>query len=57
LRAGVTGAGVLATGAPLAGTAPALVRRDRPVLTHGIQSGDVTTDSVIVWSRADRRRG
>jgi alkaline phosphatase D len=57
LRAGVLGAGVLATGAltaPFAGAAPALIRRDRPVLTHGVQSGDVTTDSAIVWSRADR---
>src|SRR5437763_1498205 len=35
-------------------SAAPLVRRDRPVLTHGIQSGDVTTDSAIVWTRADR---
>jgi alkaline phosphatase D len=27
---------------------------DRPVITHGIQSGDVTGDSAVVWSRADR---
>ena len=27
---------------------------DRPVITHGIQSGDVSTDSGVVWSRADR---
>jgi alkaline phosphatase D len=26
----------------------------RPVLTHGLQSGDVTADSGIVWARADR---
>jgi alkaline phosphatase D len=26
----------------------------RPLLTHGVQSGDATTDSAIVWSRADR---
>jgi alkaline phosphatase D len=27
---------------------------DRPVITHGIQSGDVTVDSGMVWARADR---
>ncbi len=25
-----------------------------PVITHGIQFGDVTTDKVVVWSRTDR---
>src|SRR5262249_46228276 len=28
---------------------------DRPVITHGIQSGDVATDSGVVWARSDRR--
>jgi alkaline phosphatase D len=27
---------------------------DRPVVTHGIQSGDVSIDSAVVWARADR---
>jgi alkaline phosphatase D len=27
---------------------------DRPIITHGIQSGDVSVDSGIVWARADR---
>ena len=26
----------------------------RPLLTHGVQSGDATADSAIVWGRADR---
>ena len=26
----------------------------RPVLTHGLQSGDVAADSAMVWARADR---
>jgi len=27
---------------------------DRPLITHGIQSGDVSLDSGMVWARADR---
>jgi alkaline phosphatase D len=27
---------------------------DRPIITHGVQSGDVATDSGVVWSRTDR---
>jgi alkaline phosphatase D len=27
---------------------------DRPRITHGIQSGDVSIDSGVVWARADR---
>ena len=34
---------------------PAVSRAaDRPVITHGVQSGDVTVDSGVVWARADR---
>src|SRR5262245_66348659 len=34
---------------------PALGRAgDRPLITHGIQSGDVSGDSGMVWARADR---
>ena len=42
--------------APIAlGGFPALSRAaDRPIISHGVQSGDVTTDSGVVWSRADR---
>src|SRR6516225_4004362 len=25
-----------------------------PVITHGIQSGDVSVDSAVIWARADR---
>ena len=36
-------------------TKPYLSRAaDRPVITHGIQSGDVSVDSAVVWARADR---
>src|SRR5579871_163118 len=27
---------------------------DRPLISHGIQSGDVSLDSGVVWARADR---
>lgn len=27
---------------------------DRPAVTHGVQSGDVTVDSGVVWARTDR---
>ncbi|GIF16099.1 alkaline phosphatase D family protein [Actinoplanes teichomyceticus] len=50
LRAGVAGG--------VAGTlfeAPAFASADsRPVITHGVQSGDATADSAVVWARADR---
>ncbi|HEY2134959.1 MAG TPA: alkaline phosphatase D family protein [Xanthobacteraceae bacterium] len=28
---------------------------DRPLITHGVQSGDVSLDSGIVWARTDRQ--
>lgn len=34
---------------------PSLSRAaDRPLITHGVQSGDVSVDSGVVWARADR---
>lgn len=33
---------------------PAILPGDRPTLPDGVASGDVTTDSAIVWSRTDR---
>jgi alkaline phosphatase D len=35
------------------GRAPAFVR-SRPVITHGVQSGEVARRSGVVWTRADR---
>jgi alkaline phosphatase D len=51
-----TALGGLATAASTvpAFAAPGLVRADRPVLTHGVQSGDVIRGSGLVWARADR---
>ncbi|MEI2385630.1 alkaline phosphatase D family protein [Breoghania sp. JC706] len=45
--------GLLAAAGGLA--MPALSRAaSRPVISHGLQSGDVTTNSGMVWTRADR---
>src|SRR3979490_1886249 len=42
-----TGAGIIAM--------PYLSRAaDRPVITHGVPSGDVGADGGVVWARADR---
>src|SRR5437870_1758681 len=27
---------------------------DRPLITHGLQSGDIGVDSGVVWARSDR---
>lgn len=36
-------------------SAPFLSRAaDRPLITHGLQSGDISADSAIVWARTDR---
>jgi alkaline phosphatase D len=48
-----TAAAAGVTAVVLPGSAPAFVR-SRPLLTHGIQSGDVTNCTGIVWGRADR---
>jgi len=53
--AAALGGGVL-LGAGLgtgASAAPALLR-GRPELTHGVQSGEVSGDSAVIWTRADR---
>lgn len=47
---------LLTSGSALAGLAmPAISRaNDRPLVTHGVQSGDVGLDSGVIWSRTDR---
>ncbi|MFO6463794.1 alkaline phosphatase D family protein [Jannaschia sp. KMU-145] len=45
--------GALATTSVLA--MPSLVRAaGRPIVTHGVQSGDIAHDGAVIWSRADR---
>ena len=47
------GAGVVTLGGGLA--LPGISRAaDRPRLTHGLQSGDVSGNSAVVWARADK---
>lgn len=52
----VLGAAIAAPGLAQAQTAPALITRDamRPQMAHGIQSGDPTANSAIIWTRSDR---
>src|SRR5262245_42970914 len=49
-------AGSTLAGAALGGIAKPYLSRaaDRPIITHGIQSGDVSVDSGVVWARSDR---
>lgn len=52
LLAGATaGAGLALTGGLVA---PAIAQTNRPLITHGLQSGDVGPTSGIIWARADR---
>lgn len=47
-------AGAFGTAAALVPSGIGLAQTGRPILTHGVQSGDVTRDGAIVWTRADR---
>ena len=50
---GATGAGALLGPTPSAFGAPGL-RKSRPANGWGVQSGDVTTSSGVIWSKTDR---
>lgn len=50
----VATAGVALTHAPAVSAAPALVRAGRPLLSNGVQAGDVAAGRATVWARADR---
>ncbi|MFF5258802.1 alkaline phosphatase D family protein [Actinomadura viridis] len=50
-----TALGLLGGGTPASGAATTgLVRTNRPRLTHGVQSGDVTAHEAVVWARSER---
>src|SRR3954469_26077590 len=51
----LTSAAATGTGALGAMAMPYLSRAaDRPQITHGVQSGDVSSEGGVVWARADR---
>lgn len=55
--AGLSSVGL--TAAPVRAATPAatpLVAADRPLLTHGVMSGDVTSSGGVVWARAQDAR-
>src|SRR5215469_7244 len=61
IRSAVTRRRLLTTSASAALTAVSTIARPylsfaagRPAITHGVQSGDVSVDSAVVWARADR---
>ena len=62
IHLGATRRKFLATGAAatalttIGGIARPIISRatDRPIITHGLQSGDVSIDAGVVWARADR---
>src|SRR5262249_38491993 len=58
IRRGLTRRRLLTTATSLAAATlarPYLSRAaDRPLISHGLQSGDVSVDSAVLWARADR---
>jgi alkaline phosphatase D len=56
LRIGAAGLGatLLTGGRSLLMPCPALAKAERPLITHGLQSGDVTAEGAMVWARTDR---
>jgi alkaline phosphatase D len=55
LLAASTAAGASLALPGVATAGPSVVRRNRPGLPSGIATGDVTSNSAVVWSRTDRR--
>ena len=52
----IGGSSLVAPSLVLAQAAPATITREamRPQMAHGIQSGDPTSSSAIIWTRSDR---
>ena len=48
------GLATMGTGNGLRGQGPAVSVGGRPTVLNGVQSGDVTADSAVVWARSDR---
>lgn len=60
LNSAVTAGGIITTNlvskAPVFGQAPGIITSDkmRPTIPYGIASGDISENSIIIWSRSDR---
>ncbi|WP_326598559.1 alkaline phosphatase D family protein [Streptomyces sp. NBC_01803] len=54
LRGGAVASTALALPTALSGMAPALALSGRPAARWGVQVGDVTSSSGLIWARADR---
>ncbi len=46
--------GAATAGGGLLLSSPAIAYRPRPVITHGVQCGDVDASSAVLWARSDR---
>lgn len=63
LRSAITAGGIISTNlvakSPVFGKAPAIIISDkmRPSIPYGVASGDVSNDSIVIWSRSDRKKG
>ena len=60
LRSTITAGGIIATNlvskSQLFAQAPAIITSDkmRPAIPYGVASGDISKDSIVIWSRSDR---
>ncbi|MDZ8258627.1 alkaline phosphatase [Nostoc sp. ChiQUE01b] len=60
LRSAITAGGIISTNlvakSPVFGKAPAIITSEkmRPGIPYGVASGDISNDSIVIWSRSDR---
>ncbi|MEH2023280.1 alkaline phosphatase D family protein [Nostoc sp.] len=60
LRSAITAGGIISTNlvakSPVFAEAPAIITSDkmRPAIPYGVASGDISNDSIVIWSRSDR---
>ncbi len=60
LRSAVTAGGIITTNvvskSQVFGQAPAIITSDkmRPDIPYGVASGDISNDSIVIWSKSDR---
>lgn len=60
LRSAITAGGIISTNfvskSQVFAEAPAIITSDkmRPAIPYGVASGDISNDSIVIWSRSDR---